>query len=49
MVKQLSSVTRAWFRALVYVDLDDALLCDCTDSIVSADCADIGTALTGDG
>lgn len=47
MLKRQSNAARAWLRELVYlVDVDDRVLCGCTDSIVSAECADVETATT---
>jgi len=50
MLKQHSNAARSWLRELVHlIDVDEPVLCGCTDSIVSAECADVETATTSRG
>jgi len=46
-MRNMPNVARLWLRELVHViDVDEPVLCGCTDSIVRAECADVETATT---
>jgi hypothetical protein len=45
MLKQQANSALAWLRELAHlIDVDDPVLCGCTDSIVSPECAGTETA-----